>query len=74
MFFIRILTVGTQSELRSCVKVEMAVLRCPSLTVLMVSVDVKQLLKMKKLCQLCAGCFINSEGQSHKTVSTDHNF
>ena len=30
------------SELRSCVKVEVAVLSSPSLTVLMVSVDVKQ--------------------------------
>ena len=31
-----------QSELRSCVKVEVAVLGSPSLIVLMVSVDVKQ--------------------------------
>ena len=30
------------SELRSCVKVEVAVLGSPSLTVLLVSVDVKQ--------------------------------
>ena len=33
------------SELRSCVKVEVAVLVSPSLIVLMVSVDVKQRLK-----------------------------
>ena len=32
----------TSSELRSCVKVAVAVLGSPSLTVLMVSVDVKQ--------------------------------
>ena len=30
------------TELRSCVKIEVAVLGSPSLTVLMVSVDVKQ--------------------------------
>ena len=34
-------------ELRSCVKVEVAVLGSPSLMVLMVSVDVKQHLKRK---------------------------
>ena len=34
-----------QSELRSCVKVEVDVLGSPSLTVLTVSVDVKQNLK-----------------------------
>ena len=32
----------TTSELRSCVKVEVAVLGSPSLIILMVSVDVKQ--------------------------------
>ena len=31
-----------KSELRSCVKVEVAILGCPSLIVLMVSVGVKQ--------------------------------
>ena len=31
-----------RAELRSCVKVEVAVLGSPSLTVLMVSMDVKQ--------------------------------
>ena len=35
-------TISSQSELRSCVKVEMAVLCSPILTVLTVSVDVKQ--------------------------------
>ena len=33
---------GSTSELRSCVKVEVAVLGSPSLKVLMVSVDVKR--------------------------------
>ena len=33
---------GERPELRSCVKVEVAVLGSPSLTVLMISVDVKQ--------------------------------
>ena len=33
---------GLESELRSCVKVKVAVLGSPSLIVLMVSVDVKQ--------------------------------
>ena len=36
------------SELRSCVKVEVAVLGSPPLTVLMVSVDVKQHFKKTK--------------------------
>ena len=36
-------------ELRSCVKVEVAVLGSPSLTVLMVSVDTKQHLKKERL-------------------------
>ena len=39
---------GGDSQLRSCVKVEVAVLGCPSLIVLMVSVDIKQHLKKKK--------------------------
>ena len=38
-------TLNEQTELRSCVKVEVAVLGSPSLVVLMVSVDVKQHLK-----------------------------
>ena len=36
------------SEIRSCVKVEMAILGSPSPIILMVSVDVKQHLKKKK--------------------------
>ena len=35
------LELGTAAELRSCVKVEVAVLGSPSITVLMVSVDEK---------------------------------
>ena len=35
-------TLNLNTELRSCVKVDVAVLGSPSLTVLMVSVDVKQ--------------------------------
>ena len=38
----RLLESGIRAELRSCVKVEVAVLGSPSLIVLMVSVDVKQ--------------------------------
>ena len=39
---------GRHPELRSCVKVEVAVVGSPSVIVLMVSVDVKQHVKKKK--------------------------
>ena len=39
---------GDTKDLRSCVKVEVAVLCCRSLIVFMVSVDVKQDLKKKR--------------------------
>ena len=39
----------SESELRSCVKVEVAVVGSPFITVLMVSVDVKHHLKKKEV-------------------------